>query len=79
MFKRTKEIERFRSFFGSYLHDRPFIFQKFSFHGLILAREILSKAREEVNKLCMEDLAEEINKRQEKIDEMKKTMTEPIV
>ena len=46
---RMLEIEAFQKTFGSYLRGRPFIFQKFSFHGLILAREILSRAREEVN------------------------------
>ena len=44
-----KEIETLTKTFGSYLSGKPHIFQKFSFHGLILAREILSKARDEVN------------------------------
>ena len=67
-----KEIESFQKTFGSYLTGKPYIFQKFSFHGLILAREILSKARDEVNQHCLEDLAKEIGKKQEKIEEMKK-------
>ena len=60
---RMKEIEKFKQTFGSYLREKPYIFQKFSFHGLILAREILSRAREEVNQHCMEDLAKEITKK----------------
>ena len=44
--ERMKEIQNFKKTFGSYLTGRPFIFQKFSFHGLILAKEILSRARE---------------------------------
>ena len=65
--ERMKEIQSFKKTFGSYLSGKPHIFQKFSFHGLILAREILSKAREEVNQNCMKDLAKEISKKQEEI------------
>lgn len=71
--QRMKKIEDFQKTFGSYLSGKPFIFQKFTFHGLILAREILSKAREEVNQHCMEDLAQQINEQQRKISEIKKT------
>ena len=53
LIERMKEIEAFKKTFGAYLTRKPFVFQKFSFHGLILAREILSKAREEVNEHCM--------------------------
>ena len=70
--ERMKEIQNFKKTFGSYLTGRPFIFQKFSFHGLILAKEILSRAREEVNQHCMEDLAKEISKKQQEIKELKK-------
>ena len=59
-----KEIEDLKKTFGAYLRGKPYIFQKFSFHGLILARELLSRAREEVNQHCVEDLAKEINKKQ---------------
>ena len=55
------------------------MFQKFSFHGLILAREILSRARDEVNELCMEDLAKEIGKKQDKIEEMKRINQKSLV
>lgn len=60
---RMKEIETLKKTFGAYLHGKPFLFQKFSFHGLILAREMLSRAREEVNQHCMQDLAKEISKK----------------
>ena len=52
--------------------ERPFVFQKFSFHGLVLVKEILSKARDEVNQMCLEDLSNEINIKQAKIDEFTK-------
>ena len=58
-----KKIDEIQKTFGIYLSERSFVFQKFSFHGLIHAREILSKAREEVNKQCLEDLANEINEK----------------
>ena len=35
----------------------------------MLAKEILSKARDEVNQMCMEDLSNEIKAKQAKIDE----------
>ena len=72
LINRIKEIENFKRTFGSYLREKPYIFQKFSFHSLVLAREILSRAREEVNQHCMEDLAKEITRKQEKIEEIKK-------
>ena len=77
--ERMKEIQSFQKTFGSYLNGKPFIFQKFSFHGLILAREILSKARDEVNQHCLEDLAKEIGKKQQKIEEMKKINDKTVV
>ena len=70
--ERMQEIQKFKKTFGNYLRRRPFIFQKFSFHGLVLARELLSKAREEVNQHCMEDLAKEINNKQQEIKNLKK-------
>ena len=76
---RMKEIQSFQKTFGSYLNGKPYIFQKFSFHGLILAREILSKARDEVNQHCLEDLAKEISKKQQKIEDMKKINDKAVV
>ena len=73
-----KKIDALQARFGAYLAERPFVFQKFSTHGLVLAKEILSKTREEVNQQCMEDLASEISKKQEQIDKFtqaKKTST----
>ena len=49
LINRVKEIENLKKTFGYYLSEKPYIFQKFSFHSLVLAREILSRAREEVN------------------------------
>ena len=65
---RLKEIDALQARFGAYLTERPFVFQKYSSHGLVLAKEMLSKAREEVNQQCLEDLASEISKKQEQID-----------
>ena len=67
-----KKIEEIQRTLGIYLSERSFVFQRFSFHGLILAREILSKAREEVNKQCLEDLANDINEKQETIKKISK-------
>ena len=39
---------------------------------MALVRELLSKARDEVNKQCMDDLANEIVKKKEKIKDFKK-------
>ena len=38
----------------------------------MLAREIFSKARDEVNQQCMKDLASEISVKQAKLDEITK-------
>ena len=67
-----QEIECLQKKFGYYLAEKPYIFQKFSYPCLVLAREILSKARDEVNQQCMKDLASEISIKQAKIDEITK-------
>ena len=53
---RMEMITNFQNKFGKFLLEKPQIFQKCSFHGLLLAKEILTKAREEVNELCLQDL-----------------------
>ena len=50
---------------------KPQILQKCSFHGIILSKEIISKAREEVNELCVIDLAKEIKNKQSEISKIK--------
>ena len=40
----------------------------------MLAKEILSKTREEINSQCMEDLAGEIKKKQAQIDEFTRSI-----
>ena len=47
--KRIEETVEFQKNFSSLLRDKPYILQKGSLHGLILAKEILSKARDEAN------------------------------
>ena len=69
--KRRQEAVKLQREFGSLLTFRPEILQKCSFHGIILAKEILSKAREEINEHCMTDLAREIQKKQDEIDSKK--------
>ena len=69
--KRMKEINQFQNKFGSYLRDKPQNFQKCQQSGLLLAKEIISKARDEVNQLCMKDLAEEIKIKETKIENMR--------
>ena len=61
---RMKEIDQFKEIFVNYLCGKPHIFQKFPLDSLILAREIISKARDEINKQCVDDLALEISKKQ---------------
>ena len=39
---------------------------------MALVRELLSKARDEVNKQCMDDLANEVEKKKEQIKDFKK-------
>ena len=39
---------------------------------MALVRELLSKARDEVNKQCMDDLANEVENKKEKIKDFKK-------
>ena len=46
LIKNMQKIEEIQKTFGNYLSQRSFVFQKFSFHSLILAREIFSKTRE---------------------------------
>ena len=45
----------------------------------MLTKEILSKAREEVSQQCMEDLANEISKKQAQIDKFTKANKKPVV
>ena len=69
--KRRQEAFKLQKEFGSLLTFRPEILQKCSFHGIILAKEILSKAREEINEHCVTDLAHEIKTKQAEIDSKK--------
>ena len=68
---RRKETLKLQKSFVSLLTLRPQILQKCSFHGIILAKEILSKAREEINEHCVTDLAHEIKYKQAEIDSIK--------
>ena len=49
MLEETQELRKKYSFL---LTEKPYTFQKCSLHAIILAKEILSKAREEANVRC---------------------------
>ena len=68
---RRQEALKLQKEFGSLMTFRPEILQKCSFHGIILAKEILSKAREEINDHCVKDLAREIQLKQAEIESIK--------
>ena len=67
-----EQIEALKNCFGSYLSQKPFVFQKFSVSGLMLVREIISRAHEEISEFCYEDLAKELNKKDQQIEEYSK-------
>ena len=70
LMKRYDEIQALQKSFGSYLSYKPYLFQKFTLPSLLLAKELLSKARDEINSITIEDLAIEIADRQQKIDQL---------
>ena len=49
---RTEETYEFYKKFIYLLNEKPYTLQKCSLHGIVLAKEILSKTREEVNQQC---------------------------
>ena len=49
---RIKETLGFQQKFSLLLREKPYTLQKCSLHGLILAKEILAKARDEANNQC---------------------------
>ena len=65
--KRLVDTVGLQTDFGNLLIYRPQILQKCSFHGMILAKEIIAKARDEINELCMQDLAQEIKNKEKEI------------
>ena len=58
----AEEIQKFYREFCSLLNEKPYILQKVSLHGIILFKEIITKARHEANKDCHKNLALEIDK-----------------
>ena len=58
-----EEIEALNNNLGSFLSLRPYVFQKFTESGLILAREIIAKARDEIIEYCYDDLAKELSEK----------------
>ena len=49
---RIEETFEFQKKFSLLLRDKPYTLQKCSLHGLILAKEIIAKARDEANDQC---------------------------
>ena len=54
---RLEETMTFQQKFNVLLSQKPYTLQKCSLHGLILAKEIIAKARDETNVQCQIDLA----------------------
>ena len=48
----------FFSTFNDLLTKKPYILQKYSLRAIVLMKEIISKARSEINEQCYKDLAE---------------------
>ena len=69
LIERMDEIQDLTDTFSVYLNEKPSVFQKFTMQSLLLAREIISKARIEINIYCIDDLAKQIANKQVKIDE----------
>ena len=65
--KRQVNIVELQSDFCKILIYKPQVLQKCSLHGMILAKEIIAKARDEINELCMKDLANEIKHKEDMI------------
>ena len=58
---KAEEIQKFYREFSDLLNDKPYILQKVSLHGIILFKEIITKARHEANEDCHKNLAKEID------------------
>ena len=67
---RIKETLEFQQKFSLLLRDKPYVLQKCSLHGLILAKEIISKARDEANNQCQIDLANQLKRAQAKVQQL---------
>ena len=68
--KRIEDTLKFQQKFSVLLKDKPYTLQKCSLHGLILAKEIIAKARDEVNDQCQVDLANQLKKAQAEIQKL---------
>ena len=54
--------------FDALARDKPWTFQKCSLHGMILAKECISKVRDEANEQCQKELKDRINEQQDLLD-----------
>ena len=52
LIEKNEKIQEFYNKFSTVLRDKPYILQKCSLHGIVLVKEIISKAREEANLEC---------------------------
>ena len=52
LLKRLDEALKVKRKFDSLAKEKPWSFQKCSLHGMILAKECISKVRDEANELC---------------------------
>ena len=55
--EKLEVTQEFYKKFSILLNEKPYIFQKCALHGVVLAKEIISKAREEANEECQINLA----------------------
>ena len=60
MQNKLQETTDFYKKFSTLLNEKPYVLQKCSLHGVVLAKEIISKAREEANEDCTVNLANQI-------------------
>ena len=61
LLQRLEETLKVKKKFDSLARDKPWTFQKCSLHGMILAKECISKVRDEANEQCQRELAERID------------------
>ena len=52
LIEKNEKIQEFYDKFSTVLREKPYILQKCSLHGIVLVKEIISKARAEANLEC---------------------------
>ena len=65
--KRLEETLVVKKKFDKLARDKPWTFQKCSLHGMILAKECISKVRDEANEQCQRELAQRIEEQKSQL------------